>query len=94
VKTSSPSPKPSLPPSQLPAGQTETHFNSAYVEVGEFVFNPTLVSGFLHRRSTEESIPVTELLYGSHYVSVEDPDQALYFFLRKQAAPQQPKTTT
>jgi len=94
MQTSQPSPTPLSPPRTLPAGQTQTHFNSAYVEVADFVFNPTLVAGFLHRRATDESVPVTEVFYGSHHVSVEDPQQALYFFLCQQTNPQEVKTTT
>lgn len=81
-------PTPPAPQKTLPAGQTQTHFNSAYVEVAHFVFNPTLVAGFLHRPATDESVPVTEVFYGSHHVSVEDPKQALYFFLCQQTRPQ------
>ncbi len=81
-------PTPIPPPRTLPAGQTQTHFNSAFVEVDHFVFNPTLVSGFLHRPATDESVPVTEVLYGSHHVSVEDPKEALYFSLRQHTRPQ------
>jgi hypothetical protein len=94
MPTSPPSSAPVSRARTLPAGQTETHFNSAYVEVADFVFNPTLVAGFLHRRATEESIPVTEVFYASHHVSVDDPQQALYFFLRQQTNPQGIKTTT
>ena len=83
------SPSPTSHPPKLPAGQTQTSFNSAYVQVGLFVFNPTLVMGFLHRPATDESIPSTEVFYESHHISVEDPNQALFFFLRRQARPQE-----
>jgi len=83
------SPSPTSHPPTLPAGQTQTSFNSAYVQVGLFVFNPTLVMGFLHRPATDESIPSTEVFYESHHISVEDPNQALFFFLRRQARPQE-----
>jgi hypothetical protein len=76
-------------PRTLPAGQTQTNFNSAYVQIGLFVFNPTLVMGFLHRPATEESVPSTEVFYESHHISVEDPNQALFFFLRKHTRPQE-----
>jgi hypothetical protein len=76
-------------PRTLPAGQTQTSFNSAYVQIGLFVFNPTLVMGFLHRPATEESVPSTEVFYESHHISVEDPNQALFFFLRKHTRPQE-----
>jgi hypothetical protein len=92
MKTTPPPPSPS---STLPAGQSQTNFNSAYVQVGQFVFNPTLVLGFLHRSgTTEESNPVTEILYGSHHVSVEDPKEALFFFLCKHTHPQDGAATT
>jgi hypothetical protein len=81
-------PKPGLGP-MLPPGQTQTSFNSAYVRVGFFVFNPTLVMGFLHRAATEESVPSTEVLYESHHISVEDPSQALFFYLCSHARPQE-----
>lgn len=81
-------PAPLSPPRTLPAGQTETHFNSAFVQVGKFVFNPTLVSGFLHRDSTEQSVPVTEVMYGSHHLSVEDEGEALFFYLCHHTNPQ------
>ena len=80
---------PSSPRSTLPAGQTQTSFNSAYVQVGYFVFNPTLVMGFVHRPATNESVPSTEVLYESHHVTIEDPNQALFFYLRRHAAPQE-----
>jgi hypothetical protein len=83
------SPSPTPHPRTLPAGQTQTSFNSAYVQVGLFVFNPTLVMGFLHRPATEESVPSTEVFYESHHISVEDPNQALFFFLRRHARPQE-----
>jgi hypothetical protein len=83
------SPSPTSHPRTLPAGQTQTNFNSAYVQVGLFVFNPTLVMGFLHRPATDESVPSTEVFYESHHISVEDPNQALFFFLRRQARPQE-----
>jgi hypothetical protein len=82
-------PSPTSHPRTLPAGQTQTSFNSAYVQVGLFVFNPTLVMGFLHRLATEESIPSTEVFYESHHISVEDPNQALFFYLRRHARPQE-----
>jgi hypothetical protein len=88
-----PSPTQASPPRSLPAGQTQTHFNSAYVEIAKFVFNPTLVSGFLHRSASDESVPVTEVFYGSHHVSVEDPKEALYFFLCQHTHPQAVKVT-
>ena len=85
---------PAAPPRVLPAGQTQTHFNSAYVQVGQFVFNPTLVQGFLHRpATTDESVPVTEILYGSHHVSVEDPKEALFFYLCHHTSPQKVSAT-
>ena len=80
---------PSSPRSTLPAGQTQTSFNSAYVQVGYFVFNPTLVMGFVHRPATNESVPSTEVLYESHHVTIEDPTQALFFYLRRHASPQE-----
>ncbi len=76
-----------VPP--LPAGQTQTSFNSAYVKVGLFVFNPTLVMGFLHRPATEESVPSTEVLYESHHISVPDPNQALFFYLCSHSRPKE-----
>ncbi len=76
----------------LPPGQTQTSFNSAYVQIGHFVFNPTLVMGFLHRPATEESTPSTEVFYESHHISVEDPNQALFFYLRRHTNPQQVTT--
>lgn len=85
--------KPTSTPNTLPAGQTQTNFNSAYVQVAHFVFNPTLVMGFLHRPATEESVPVTEVFYGSHHVSVEDANQALFFYLRNHTRPQADSAT-
>jgi hypothetical protein len=76
-------------PRTLPAGQTQTSFNSAFVQVGSFVFNPTLVMGFVHRPATDESVPSTEVLYESHHVTVEDPNQALYFYLCSHTRPQE-----
>jgi hypothetical protein len=73
----------------LPAGQTQTSFNSAFVQVGYFVFNPTLVMGFVHRPATDESVPSTEVLYESHHITVEDPNQALYFYLCSHTRPQE-----
>ncbi len=73
----------------LPAGQTQTNFNSAFVQVGHFVFNPTLVMGFVHRPATDESVPSTEILYDSHHLTVEDPNQALFFYLRRHTRPQE-----
>jgi hypothetical protein len=88
------SPAPPSPTSTLPAGQTQTHFNSAYVQVAQFVFNPTLVQGFLHRpATTDESVPVTEVFYGSHHVSVEDPQEALFFYLCHHTSPQKVSAT-
>ena len=72
----------------LPSGQSHTSFNSPYVQVGFFVFNPTLVMGFLHRPATAESTPSTEVFYESHHISVDDPNQGLFFYLRKQTRPQ------
>jgi hypothetical protein len=86
-------PPPATPPSRtLPAGQTQTSFNSAYVQVGLFVFNPTLVMGFVHRPATEESVPSTEVFYESHHISIEDPNQALFFYLRRHTRPQEVST--
>ena len=85
------SPNPSSSPTlnrTLPPGQSHTSFNSPYVQVGFFVFNPTLVMGFLHRPATAESTPSTEVFYESHHISVEDPNQGLFFYLRKQTRPQ------
>ena len=77
------------PPRTLPAGQTQTNFNSAFVQIGHFVFNPTLVMGFVHRPATDESVPSTEVLYESHHLTVEDPNQALFFYLRRHTRPQE-----
>ena len=74
-------------PRTLPPGQTQTSFNSPYIQVGLFVFNPNLVMGFLHRPATAESTPSTEVFYESHHVCVDDPNQALFFYLRKQTRP-------
>jgi hypothetical protein len=79
-------------PRTLPRGQMHTSFNSAYVQVGYFVFNPTLVMGFLHRPATAESTPSTEVFYESHHISVEDPNQALFFYLRRHTRPQEEKS--
>ena len=84
-----PPPSPAPPGRTLPAGQTQTSFNSAFVQVGHFVFNPTLVMGFVHRPATDESVPATEVLYESHHVTVEDPNQALFFYLRRHTRPQE-----
>ena len=84
-----PPPSPTPPGRTLPAGQTQTSFNSAFVQVGHFVFNPTLVMGFVHRPATDESVPSTEVLYESHHVTVEDPNQALFFYLRRHTRPQE-----
>jgi len=77
------------PRSTLPAGQTQTSFNSAFVQVGQFVFNPTLVMGFVHRPAINDSVPSTEVLYESHHVTIEDPNQALYFYLCNHTRPQE-----
>jgi hypothetical protein len=83
-------PPPSAPSARtLPPGQTQTSFNSAYVQVGLFVFNPTLVMGFVHRPATEESVPSTEVFYESHHISIDDPNQALFFYLRRHTRPQE-----
>lgn len=81
-------PKPGLG-APLPAGQTQTAFNSAYVKVGLFVFNPTLVMGFNHRPATAESVPSTEVLYESHHISIDDPNQALFFYLCSHTRPKE-----
>ncbi len=87
-----PPPSPTSPSRTLPAGQTQTSFNSAYVQVGLFVFNPTLVMGFVHRPATEEFVPSTEVFYESHHISIEDPNQALFFYLRRHTRPQEVST--
>ena len=84
-----PPPSPTPPGRTLPAGQTQTSFNSAFVQVGHFVFNPTLVMGFVHRPATDESVPSTEVLYESHHITVEDPNQGLYFYLCSHTRPQE-----
>lgn len=81
-------PKPSLERA-LPAGQTQTSYSSVFVQVGLFVFNPTLVMAFVHRPGTDQSVPQTEVFYDSHHVSVEDPNQALFFYLRRHTHPQE-----
>ncbi len=90
--TPSPIPKPGLGRT-LPAGQTQTSYSSAFVQVELFVFNPTLVMAFLHRPATEESVPATEVFYESHHVSVPDPNQALFFYLHNHTRPQKVTTT-
>jgi hypothetical protein len=85
------------PPSASPATPDragQSHYNSAYLIIENFVFNPTLVIGFLHRPATgEESVGITEVLYGGHMVSVEDKEQHLFHFLCHHAAPTKPSTT-
>ena len=49
----------------------------------------TLVMGFVHRPATDESVPSTEVLYDSHHVTIEDPNQALFFYLRRHTRPQE-----
>jgi hypothetical protein len=72
----------------------QSHYNSAYLILENFVFNPTLVIGFLHRPATgEESVGITEVLYGGHLVSVEDREQHLFHFLCHHTAPTKPSTT-
>jgi hypothetical protein len=81
------------PPSS-PSTTAKSHYNSAYVQIETFVFNPTLVTGFLHRPATnDESVPVTEVLYGGHHVTVEDKHQHLFHFLCHHTAPGMPTTT-
>jgi len=88
------SPAASAPQPSL-TGQTERHYNSAYLIIENFVFNPTLVTGFLHRAATgDESVAVTEVLYGSHHLIVEDREQHLFHHLCKHVSPNRPKTKT
>lgn len=82
-------PSPASSPRTLPPGQSQTSFNSAYVQIGFFVFNPSLVMGFVHRPATEESTPSTEVFYESHHISVDDPKQALFYYLRRHTRPQE-----
>jgi len=77
----------------LPSGQTQTSFNSVFVQVELFVFNPNIVTAFLHRKGPEGSVPVTEIVYESHCILVEDPDQRLFFYLRGQLRPNPAKTS-
>lgn len=83
----SPSPTPATLGRTLPAGQTETSFNSAFVRVENFVFNPTLVTAFVQRLA-EGSSPTTEVFYEGHHIVVEDPKQALFFYLCYLTKPQ------
>jgi hypothetical protein len=85
---SSSSPSPATTGPTLPAGQTQTSFNSVFVQVDQCVFNPTLVMAFLHRPGSEGTTPVTEVFYESHHISVEDPKQALFYYLCGQTRPQ------
>ena len=91
--TTTPSASPAdTPPSPAIPGQS--HYNSAYLIIGNFVFNPTLVIGFLHRPATSnESIGVTEVLYSGHNVSVEDEEQHLFHFLCQHTSPNKPSPT-
>ncbi len=89
-------PKFATPPSigrSSPAGQSQTNFNSAFVEIDLFTFDPARVVATLHRPGGDGSTPVTEVLYMNHQVTVEDPNQALYFYLRKHLNPKTEKTT-
>ncbi len=90
--TPSPSPKPGLSHT-LPPGQTKTSYSSAFVQVEKFVFDPNLVTAFFHSAANSNSTPVTDVLYESHHVSIEDPKQALFFYLCKHTHPQQVATT-
>jgi hypothetical protein len=90
----------SSPPANAPAPQpspptsAKSHYNSAYILIENFVFNPTLVTGFLHRPATnDESVPVTEVLYGAHHLTVEDKNQHLFHHLCLHTAPGKPSTT-
>ena len=87
---------PSAPPPALghglPPGQTKTSYNSAFVRVEKFVFDPTLVKGFFHSAANSTSTPVTDVLYDSHHVSIEDPKQALFFYLCRHTRPQEVAT--
>jgi hypothetical protein len=84
----------SASPRSSPAGSAPSHYNSAYVQIESFIFNPTLVTGFLHRAATnDESVAVTEVLYGAHHVSVEDRHQHLFHHLCRHTAPTKPATT-
>jgi hypothetical protein len=83
-----------LIPDPRPPTVAKSHYSSAYVLIENFVFNPTLVSGFLHRPATsEESVPVTEVLYGSHHVTVEDRHQHLFHALCNQTNPRRDSGT-
>ena len=91
---------PSSPAANVPAPQpspptsAKSHYNSAYIQIETFVFNPTLVTGFLHRPATnDESVPVTEVLYGAHHLTVEDKNQHLFHHLCLHTAPGKPSTT-
>lgn len=86
-------PTPVIPEARPPT-IARSHYASAYLLIENFVFNPALVTGFLHRPATnEESVPVTEVLYGSHHVTVEDRHQHLFHFLCHHTAPAKPSTT-
>jgi hypothetical protein len=79
------------PPAPTPV---KSHYNSAYIQIENFVFNPTLVTGFLHRVATsDESVAVTDVLYGPHQLTVEDRQQILFLHLCRQVSPGKPATT-
>jgi len=86
-----PPPVSASPPRTLPA---QSHYNSGYIQIENFVFNPTLVTGFLLRPATsDESVPVTEVFYGAHHISVEDKNQNLFHYLCYHTAPIKAPTT-
>jgi hypothetical protein len=83
-----------LIPDPRPPTTVKSHYSSAYVLIENFVFNPTLVTGFLHRpATTDESVPVTEVLYGPHHVTVEDREQHLFHALCNQTNPRRDSGT-
>jgi hypothetical protein len=91
---------PSTPPPAIqtpqpsPASPAPSHYNSAYIQIENFVFNPTLVTGFLHRAATgEESVAITDVLYGAHHLTIEDKQQILFHHLCRHVSPAKPTTT-
>jgi hypothetical protein len=95
MTTTPPAPSPATSTNHpAPVTPAPSHYNSAYIQIETFVFNPALVTGFLHRSATtDESVAVTEVLYGSHHLTVEDKQQHLFHHLCRHVSPEKPKTT-
>ena len=81
------------PGGPLPPGQTESAYHSSKVKIGLFVFDPNLVQAFQHRPGSDTTTPITEVIYQTHLITVDDPNQALFFYLVKFNNPKEINST-